>query len=213
MTHLHKFVNTPSAGSVGKISVHASNIDDVMRHMVEAGAAMEKAVPNALREAVKLSEDMLNVTVATMVGGDMRMRNLRSRTLGARGGVRNQSTSAGNAAVGPVGPVPLIDQGAGPHMIGVGKQSSAKRAYSFPGVAQGYALRQSRDITLGRKVKVLSWTGSNGKQQYRRAPLHHPGFTGKNRWIPVRDGPLTKSLPGVMAFPTTRAMAAIYAQG
>lgn len=180
--------------------------------MIGMARAMDAAVPNALRDAVRLSEEMLNSTVATMVGGDMRMHNMRSRRLGARGGVRNQARSAGQAAVGPVGPVALIDQGAPAHMIGVGKQSTAKRTFSFPGVAAGYGVRRSRDLTLGRKRKVLSWT-ANGTRVYRQAPLFHPGFTGKNRWVPTRDGPLAHALPRVMAFPVTRAMGAAFRGG
>lgn len=210
VTHLHKFSNVASAGSVNKITVSLKNGDMVEKRLLAMGKAMEFAVPNALQDAVELSQGMLDTTIATMVGGDMRMHNIKSRRLSARGGVRNQARSAGQAAVGPVGPVALIDQGAPAHVIGVGKQSSATRTFSFPGVTKGYGVRKARDITLGRKVKVLSWIGTDGKRQYRRAPLHHPGFTGKNRWVPTRDGPLRKALPSVMAAPTTRAIAGIF---
>lgn len=177
--------------------------------MLAAARGVEHAVPRCLQNAVKLSEDMLDHAVVSMVGGDKKMRHMASRRMGAKGGVRNQRRSAGQAAVGPVGPVPLIDQGAPPHIIGVGKKSGAKRTFSFAGVPSGYGLRRSRDIVHGRKRKVLSWMGKGGRQ-YRMAPLYHPGFRGKNRWVPVRDGPLARALPKVMAFPHTRAVATAF---
>lgn len=188
-----------------RVTVTRTSGKPVAQTMARASHAVETAVPRSLGAAVDLSEKMLNTAIVTMVGGDMRMRNVKSRRLGAKGGVRRKG-KGGQAAVGPVGPVPLIDQGAPSHVIGVGRQSSAKRSFSFPGVTQGYGVRRSRDITLGRKRKVLSWT-DGGRRTYRMAPLFHPGFTGKNRWVPVRDGPLARSLPKVMAFPVTRAFA------
>ena len=51
----------------------------VAQTMARASHAVETAVPRALGAAVDLSEKMLNQTVATMVGGDMSMRNVKSR--------------------------------------------------------------------------------------------------------------------------------------
>ena len=160
----------------------------------------------AMRNAVKLSEGQLNAAIASMSGGDGMLSNYPTpkkghRRMQARGGIRS-GAGIGTAKIGPLGPVPIVENDTNAHMIGFGKGSKASsRIMGFDNVFSGYS--QSKVSTLyGGKARSRKRLVIGGNVVM--APVRHPGTSGKDRWKQTRDGPLRAALPKVMRVPIVR---------
>ena len=163
----------------------------------------------ALKEAVKISEGQLNAAVLSM-SGDMHLSNYpregNNRAVRAKGGVKNQAKGVGEAAIGPKGPVVIVENDTNAHMIGFGKASKARsRVMGFQngagGVFSGYSINKVT-TAYGGKSSTHKRLNINGR--WVMGPVRHPGTSGKNRWKQTRDGPLKQSLRIAMRAPITK---------
>lgn len=160
----------------------------------------------AMRNAVRVSEGQLNAAIASMSGGDNMLSNyprpgVGHRRMQAKGGVRSGS-GVGTAKVGPLGPVPIVENDTNAHMIGFGRASKAgSRVMGFSNVFSGYSSSKVTKAYGGkaRQRKKLKIGGS-----VVMAPVRHPGTSGKDRWKQTRDGPLRAALPQILRAPVVR---------
>jgi hypothetical protein len=157
---------------------------------IAMSANLVGAVPRALQQTVKMGIAHENAAIVSMAGGDRKLRNHRAK-MSAKGGVRNQRKAAGEAAIGPRGPVAIINNGTVPHMIGIGKASTAKRSrnrVAFAGVHSQYS-KHLVGKNEGSKALRLSDRSDlkRGGDAWTTAPVLHPGRSGRGAWSATRD--------------------------
>jgi hypothetical protein len=182
---------------------------DADAKFVAMSAALVNAVPRALQQTVRMAVSHENVAIASMAGPDRRLRNHRAK-MHAKGGVRNQRKAAGEAAVGPKGPVAIIENGATPHMIGVGKASKAVRARNRVGFAGIHNQYSKHLVGKNEGVKALRLSDrehrKGGGPAWTTAPVLHPGMKGKGQWSRMRDKVIVPEAAKILRVPITRSV-------
>ena len=157
------------------------------------------AIPTALRQAGNVSKAHLTVANAAMSGGDLRLSN--AGNLGVRYDVKTSGKAGGSVTVKPVGgSVYIATNDTVPHLIGLGRGSKAKSAVSIGG--KKFA-KSKVGISLGGTAKNVKLLSINGNVV--RAPVRHPGTSGKGGWQRTREVLMHVELPKVMRAIVTKA--------
>jgi hypothetical protein len=132
--------------------------DGFIRQLRGAATIMGGVQVDAVSDAAKAVKPVMEASVASMTGGDMRLRNVRSKA-GIKVNYRVQpgGLAGAYARFTATGPIALIEKGAPAHDI---------------------APKRSR---RGRK------RGAVNTPYGPYARVRHPGFTGKGRWAAARD--------------------------
>ena len=187
------------------VSGKSRTVSEMNAKILAAARGLEVAQRRALADAAETATTTLNGAIASMVGGDMRMRNaprpFRPAALRAKWGPGQ--TGRPSVKVGPSGPVALIDQGAPIHVIGLGR-----------GAAAGAVKKRTRRTVIGgiERAYNLSLDSKRLKinNDVRWGPFIHPGMQGKHRWTTTRDQVLTRTLPPVVFAPHLTAVASAF---
>src|SRR5262245_19175285 len=144
------------------VSGKSRTVSEMNAKILAAARGLEIGQQRALADAGETATSTLNAAIASMVGGDMRMRNaprpFRPSALRAKWGPGQ--TSRRTIKVGPSGPVALIDQGAPTHVIGLGRGVGGDvvkrrtRRTVIEGIGRAYNLnRDGQLLKVGENVR------------------------------------------------------------